>query len=66
MSLAALHHPLQHGPFAEILQLLDLPFEFAEAFGVALQNGTLCKAPDSAGGGTGLWHRSYGDYTVGL
>jgi hypothetical protein len=34
---AALHHPLQHRPFAEVLDLIEPPFEFVEALRVALQ-----------------------------
>src|SRR5450432_646026 len=64
MGFAALHHPLQHRPFAEILQLFEVPLEFAEAPCVAFQDGTLCSAPDPARGSWGMWHYAYGDNTV--
>src|SRR5579859_1642612 len=65
MGFAALHHPLQHRPFAEVLQLLEVPLEFAEALRVAFQENTLLQSPGWAPGGAGAWwHCSYGYNTV--
>ena len=42
---AALHHPLQHRPFAEALQLIEAPFEFLETLRATFQLGSLLRAP---------------------
>src|SRR5260370_6991234 len=62
MGFAALHHPPQHGPFAEVPQLLEIPPEFTEALRVAFH--TLFQPPDSAPGCMGMWHCSSGNNTV--
>ncbi len=62
MGFAALHHPLQHGPFAEVLQVFEVPPEFTEVQRVTFQ--ALFQPPDSARGGGGVWPCSCGKYTV--
>ena len=48
LGFAALHHPLQHGTFAEILDLFQISSEFQEALRVAFQGGIPCSGTDSA------------------
>jgi len=62
MGFAALHHPLQHRPFAEVLEFLKTPFEFREALRVAFQEGAVAAA--SVLGSRCVWHYSSGKYTV--
>src|ERR1017187_9727363 len=62
MGFAALHHPLQHGPFAEVLQLVEVPPEFTEALRVTFQ--ALFQPPDSARGCRGVRHCSSCNNTV--
>ncbi len=64
MGFAALHHPLQHRPFAEVLEWLDAAFEFPEALRVAFQDGAMFQAPECVLGGMSAWHCSYGHNTV--
>jgi hypothetical protein len=46
MGFTALHHPLQYRPFAEVLQLIEAPFEFLEALCAAVCQNTPFRAPD--------------------
>jgi hypothetical protein len=46
VGFTALHHPLQYGPFAEVLQLIEASFEFLETLRVAFCQDTLFRAPD--------------------
>jgi hypothetical protein len=46
MGFAALHHPLQYRPFAEVLQLIESPFEFLKTLRVAIRRNTPFRVPD--------------------
>ena len=52
MGFAALHHPLQHRSFAEVIELFEAALEFTEALRVSLQGAALLPAPDSTPGST--------------